>query len=168
VLQRRALRRGPGSADLLLPRLPLGDLLLAPGPALARRGGRRGPASAVAPWRFDGRRSTAPGASGWLLDDEPFDAVMLACTCHRGGPAWHEPCALSLGAGSRCVHYEPIATVVLRVRRGSRRPCRRSLPWAPAQFAFDLTRRWAAARGHFSFVISGAADGLDAGREADS
>lgn len=160
---RDALFSGPGSADLLLPRVPLGDLL--PRPAL------RWLAEAGAEVRLGSRAQAlrpapqeTPGAAGWLLDDEPFDAVVLACTAPEAArlsqphaPAWAKQAA--------ALHYEPIVTVVLACDGAAFAHPMVSLPSAPAQFAFDLGALGVAA-GRFTFVISGAADWARAGREA--
>ncbi|MCZ3000003.1 hypothetical protein NYY82_20015, partial [Acinetobacter baumannii] len=77
-----ALFSGAGSADLLLPRRPLSELLA--GPAAAWLGERL---------RL-GHRVQALEA-GWRVDGEGFDAVVLACTSIEAArltagiaPAW--------------------------------------------------------------------------------
>jgi predicted NAD/FAD-binding protein len=83
-----ALFGGAGSADLLLPRRPLGDLLPVPARSwLDERGARV----------VLGRRVLAlqAGAPAWLVDGERFDRVILACTAAEASrlaeesvPAW--------------------------------------------------------------------------------
>ena len=87
---RDALFGGRGSADLLLPRRSLGDLLPQPAAQWLQAAGtelRLG--SRVAQLRRDG--------AGWRIDEEPFDGVILACTATEAArlaaevaPAWSE------------------------------------------------------------------------------
>jgi squalene-associated FAD-dependent desaturase len=158
-----ALFSGPGSADLLLPRRPLGDLL--PTPAL------RWLAQAGATTRLGTRvgevdAAPAPG-SGWRIDGVVFDSVVLACTAaeaarlaRRIAPTWSERAA--------ALRYEPIVTVYLRCP-GARlaEPMIALVEGddAPAQFAFDHGAL-GATPGVFAFVISGARRWVDAGTEA--
>jgi hydroxysqualene dehydroxylase len=158
-----ALFAGPGAADLLLPRVSLSALMPEPAAAwLAARGAR-----AITGRRVE--RVAPAGAAQWLVDDETFDAVLLACSANeaarlaRGAaPAWSEVAA--------AFDYEPIVTVYLK-SRGTRWPrAMQMLPGgAPAQFGFDLgalERPGGARDGLFAFVASGArewvARGLDA------
>jgi predicted NAD/FAD-binding protein len=160
---RDALFSGPGSADLLLPRRPLGDLLPAPAQRwLAAAGaathlGRRVGEVAALP---------VPGA-GWRVDGEPFDGVVLACSAAEAArltaaiaPAW--------SARAAALRYEPIVTVYLRCP-GARlaEPMIALVEGddAPAQFAFDHGAL-GATPGVFAFVISGARRWVDAGAEA--
>jgi len=140
-----ALFSGAGSADLLLPRRPLSELLA--GPATAWLGDRL---------RL-GRRVQAI-EPGWRVDGEPFDAVVLACTSVEAArltaglaPAWSTT-AQGLG-------FEPIVTVYLH-SPGSALPspmlALREGPDAPAQFVFDHGAL-GGAPGRFAFVVSGAA-----------
>lgn len=141
-----ALFSGPGSADLLLPRRPLSDLLATP--AAAWLGPRLRLGQRVQ------RLST-----GWRVDDEPFEAVVLACTSVEAArltadiaPDW------STRAGAFA--FQPIITVYLH-SPGSTLPspmlALREGPDAPAQFVFDLGQL-GGAPGRFAFVVSGAAD----------
>lgn len=144
-----ALFGGAGSADLLLPRRPLSELLAAP----ATR------------WLGDrlrlGRRVRQIDL-GWHVDcgagGEAFDAVVLACTSVEAArltadfaPAWS---AVAQGLG-----FEPIITVYLH-SAGSSLPAPmlalREGPDAPAQFVFDHGQL-GGAPGRFAFVVSGAA-----------
>lgn len=140
-----ALFSGPGSADLLLPRRPLSELLA--GPAAAWLGTRLRP----------GRRVQAI-EPGWRVDGEAFDGVVLACSSVEAArlttdvaPGW------SAAAGAFC--FEPIITVYLS-SPGSRLPAPmlalRDGPDAPAQFVFDHGQL-GGAPGRFAFVVSGAA-----------
>jgi squalene-associated FAD-dependent desaturase len=147
---RDALFAGPGSADLLLPRVDLGALW---------------PDAACA-WLIEGgaelqrsRRVEHLQAreGGWLVDGEIFDAVVLAASAVEAArlalpvaPAW----AACAGA----LRHEPITTVIL-LSKGSRLPqpmlALRASAAAPAQFAFDLGQL-RGIDGAIAFVISGA------------
>lgn len=156
-----ALFSGPGSADLLLPRRPLGELLPTP----------------AADWLLAqgavlrlGQRAQAlkPGTDGeWLVDDETFDAIVLACPPLEAArlteamvPAWAEQ--------ARGLRYEPIITVYLR-RLGAALPAPlvalQESETAPAQFAFDHGQLSGQA-GLFAFVISSARHWVEAGLDA--
>lgn len=155
---RDALFSGSGSADLLLPRRPLGELL--PEPAarwLTQHGAQVLTSARVMHIVTDG--------SGWLVDGEPFDAVVLCCTAGeaarlaRGHAApWAER-----AAGLR---YEPIVTVYA-MSAGTRLPQAMTLLRSgqgdgPAQFVFD--HGWLSGRpGLLSFVISAAQPWVEAG-----
>ena len=158
---RDALFSGPGSADLLLPRVSLGALL--PQPAqrwLLERGAKVHTNHRV--------MRIQPGAGGgWWLDGQHFDAAVLACTATEAArlaqdtaPAWaRRACAL---------RYEPIVTVYLRCPAARLPAAMTALvegPQAPAQFAFDHGAL-GATPGLFAFVISGAQAWLDAGLPA--
>ena len=152
-----ALFTGRGSADLLLPRLPLSALL--PDPAwrwLDAAGARR----------ITGQRVQAlqPHGDGWQVDGEHFDAVVLACSATEAArlagtvaPGW--------AAQAAALRYEPIVTAYL-VDAGLRLPQPMVAlppgPASPAQFAFDLgaLHHDPAARGRFALVASGAAAAL--------
>jgi squalene-associated FAD-dependent desaturase len=155
---RDALFSGPGSADLLLPRLRLSTLL--PDPAaswLAQRGAVVRTGSRV-------NRLEREGA-GWRVDGEAFDAVLLATTPVEAARLTqpHAPAWAATAAGLR---YEPIVTVYAQ-SEGTRL----SHPMlalasdehtCPAQFVFDLGQLGAPA-GRLAFVISGARPWLDRG-----
>ena len=154
---RDALFTGPGSADLLLPRQPLGELLAEPAAAwLAARG---------AELRL-GRRVERVNAEG-RVDGEAFDAVILACSAGEAArlvaplnPTW--------AAQARALRFEPIVTVYLE-SPGSALPAPMLAlhegAAAPAQFAFDLGQL-GHAPGCFAFVISGAAPWIERGLDA--
>ena len=164
---RDALFSGRGSADLLLPRTHLSALL----------------PDAVAPWltakgsevRLSARvRRLERAGPGWLLDDEPFDHVILACSASEAARLCGD-CAPEWGTTAAAFDYEPIITVLLH-SRGTRlaQPMTvlASDAAAPAQFAFDLGAIDGGGErdGWFSFVVSGARTwserGLDATAEA--
>ncbi len=142
---RDALFSGPGSADLLLPRRPLSELLAAPATAWLGERLRLG-------------RRVQQIEPGWRVDGEAFDAVVLACTSVEAArlvaplvPTWSDM--------ARALRFEPIITVYLN-SPGSRLPmpmlALRDGADAPAQFVFDLGQL-GGAPGRFAFVVSGAA-----------
>ena len=148
---RDALFSGRGSADLLLPKLPLSALLAEPAAAwLSARG---------VDIRLNARvQNLAPSRDGWCVDGHAFDQVILACPaaqaaslCAELAPAWCRQ------AGA--LRYQPIITVYLH-SAGTRLPAAmvalQESAEAPAQFAFDLGQL-SHAPGLFAFVISGAA-----------
>ena len=158
---RDALFGGRGTADLLLPRRPLDELLPRPALAWLRQAGT------------DVRLSTrvlglqADAGQGWRIDGEAFDAVVLACTAAESArlvqdisPDW--------AAQAQGLRYEPIVTVYLRCP-GARLPSPMTAlvdgPEAPAQFAFDHGAL-GATPGLFAFVVSGAAPWVERGLQA--
>jgi hydroxysqualene dehydroxylase len=160
---RDALFNGPGSADLLLPRVSLSELLPAPA--------ARWLAHAGAELRYGSRAmALAPHSRGWRLDGESFDAVVLACTaqeaarlCQAHAPRW---AALAQG-----FDYEPIITVYLRSRGTRLAEPMTTLAGgdgAPAQFAFDLGAidGGGPRDGVFAFVVSGARQWVERGLDA--
>ena len=129
-----ALFGGPGSSDLLLPAAGLSQLFPQPAIAWLERQG----ASVRLGCRVQSIARQPDDT--WLVDDEPFDTVVLACSAveaarlaDRLNPAW--------SALAASLHYEPIATVYLR-RHAQPLPspmvALRSSVEHPAQFAFDL------------------------------
>jgi len=158
-----ALFSGPGSADMLLPRVPLSSLL--PDPAATWLG------AAGADLRC-GTRAKALNRSdeGWEVDGAHFDAVVLACTateaarlCQPHAPHW-----ATLAAA---FDYEPIITVYLHSRGTRLAQPMTALPAdaeAPAQFAFDLGAidGGGARDGVFAFVVSGARAWVERGLDA--
>ncbi len=156
-----ALLSGPGSADLLLPRRPLGDLL--PLPALAwleRHGATLRLAQRVA--------ALEPRADRWLVDGTAFDRVVVACPApevarlvQRVAPAWSRAAA--------ALQHEPIITLYLE-SAGAALPkpmlaLHADEQHAPAQFVFDRGRL-GGAPGQLAFVISGAGAWVERGRQA--
>lgn len=157
---RDALFSGPGSADLLLPRRPLSDVL--PLPAwrwLQAAGAELRPGQRVQALGRDGTR--------WRVDGQPYDAVLLCCTAAEAGrltatiaPAW--------SARAAALRYEPIMTVYLRCPGAQLAAPMLALvegPDAPAQFVFDHGALGGCA-GIFAFVVSGARDWVERGLDA--
>ncbi len=158
---RDALFSGQGSADLLLPRRPLGELL--PEPAarwLMQRGAQVLTSKRV--MRIE------PDSAGWLVDGERFDAVLLCCTAGEAARLATDHAApwAERAAGLR---YEPIVTVYA-MSAGTRLPQAMTLLRSgevdgPAQFVFD--HGWLSGRpGLLSFVISAAQPWVEAGLSA--
>lgn len=149
---RDALFSGPGSADLLLPRRPLGDLL--PAPALA--------------WLQARGAAVEPGRRVGHLDElSSHDAVILACTAAEAARL-AAPVAPAWSARAAALRYEPIVTVYLQAP-GARFPAPMMAlvegADAPAQFAFDHGALGGTA-GRFAFVVSGARAWVERGLEA--
>ena len=155
---RDALFGARGGADLLLPRCDLGALMP---DAAARWLQARG-----AQLRLGARaRVLAAGPSGWQVDDESFDAVLLAC------PAWDalrllQPLAETAGPDTRAIanwcglaaalRHDGIATVYARgagVALPAPMLALRSRRDAPAQFVFDRGQLGGPA-GLLAFVVS--------------
>lgn len=151
-----ALFSGPGSADLLLPCLPLSELLAQP--AAAWLGERLRLGSRV--------RQLEPG---WRVDGEAFDAVVLACSSVEAARLV-EPLAPAWAACAQSLRFEPILTVYL-FSPGSRlnEPmlALREGPDAPAQFVFDHGQL-GGRPGRFAFVVSGAAPWVARGDGAEA
>ena len=163
-----ALFSGPGSADLLLPRAGLSQLLPDPAAAwLAQRGAELRLSRRVARLArlSNGTWGTRGTWGTWSVDDEPFDQVVLATTSVEAArltetisPEW------SLSASALC--FEPIVTVYLQAD-GARLPePMLALPAdnaiAPAQFVFDRSRL-GGHDGVLAFVVSGAAPWVERG-----
>ena len=157
---RDALFSGPGAADLLLPRRPLGDLL--PAPAL------RWLHTNAADVRFAHRvQALQPAGAGWQVDGERFDAVVLACSAAEAArlAAPHAP---GWAAAASAMRYEPIVTVTLDCPGGRLAAPMLALhegAGAPAQFAFDHGALGGTA-GRFAFVVSGARPWVERGLDA--
>ena len=155
-----ALFGGNGSADLLLPRRPLGELLPAPAQRwLARQG---------AQVRLGARvHALAKFAAGWKVDDEPFDCVVLACSAAEAArlsadisPDW--------SARAAAFSYEPILTAYLQApgaRLIAPMVALAEGPQAPAQFAFDHGQL-GGPPGLLALVVSGAAGWVTRGQDA--
>ena len=159
---RDALFAGKGSADLLLPKASLGDIL--PGPAkrwLESSGARLCSGHRV--------EALARIEGGWSVDGLRFDGVVLAASAREAArlarphdPAWADR--------ADALAYEPIVTVYLR-SAGTRLPS----PMlalrpggggeAPAQFVFDRGQL-NGPEGLLAFVISGAAEWVARGPDA--
>ena len=155
-----ALLGGAGSADLLLPRRPLSELL--PQPArqwLTQHGAAWQPGARVQQVRRE--------RGGWHVDGQAFDAVLLACSSTEAArlaqdvaPAWAQDAA--------ALRFEPIVTVYVQAD-GARLPSAITAlhegPQAPAQFVFDHGQLGTCA-GRFACVVSGAQRWVDAGMAA--
>jgi len=157
-----ALFSGRGSADLLLPRQPLSQLLPAPAQhwlstnQVALQVGRR--AMALTP---------AQHSPGWLVDGDPFDGVVLACSAVEAARLTARIDA-GWSAQAAALRYEPIVTAYLRdpqLRLPVPMMALAATASAPAQFAFDL-QALGLATGHFAFVISGARPWTERGLSA--
>jgi squalene-associated FAD-dependent desaturase len=153
-----ALFAGPGSADLLLPRVPLSALL--PDPALRWLAA----AGVSCQTRHRVQRLCLGGSAHWQVDGEAFDGVVLACTANEAArlttdlaPDWAQT--------AQRLAYQPIVTAYL-ADNGLRLPLPMLAlpagPAAPAQFVFDMGALGGAA-GHFAFVASGAGPALAQG-----
>jgi hydroxysqualene dehydroxylase len=157
---RDALFSGPGAADLLLPRRPLGELL--PQPALrwlAGRGATVQLARRVQALERDGEQ--------WRVDGVAFDGVVLACSASEAARL-AAPHAADWAAAAAAMGYEPIVTVTLDCPGRTLAHPMLALyesERAPAQFAFDHGALGGAA-GRFSFVVSGARSWVERGLDA--
>ena len=155
-----ALFSGAGSADLLLPRNDLSQLL--PDPAL------RWLTQAGAAVRIGHRvQAVDSWAQKWKVDGETFDRVVLATTATEAARLAH-PHAPGWACTARAMRYEPIVTVYLR-SVGARLPepmlALRAGASAPAQFVFDRGQL-GGAPGLLAFVVSGAAEWVARGQHA--
>ncbi len=155
-----ALLGGPGSADLLLPRVGLDRLL--PGPALQWLQQQGATVLLGTPVQrlqaFD---------DGCQVNGQPFDAAVLACPANQAArltatlnATWSQTAA--------ALPYEPIITVVLQCP-GARLPAAMTALLddadSPAQFVFDHgALGWVP--GRFAFVVSGAASWVERGLPA--
>lgn len=157
---RDALFSGRGSADLLLPRQPLGQLLPEPALAWLERSGAR--------IRLSHRvQSVQARGSRWRLDeagDGDFDHVVLACSAREAArlaqgvaPAWAEQAA--------AFAYEPIITAWIRAPRVLAPYPMLALAGGPAQFAFDLGALDPERSGWMTLVVSGAGPWLERSAE---
>jgi squalene-associated FAD-dependent desaturase len=156
---RDALFTGPGSSDLLLPRVDLGSLWPDPAAAwLARAGAQLRRTCRVA--------QLEPAERGWRVDGEAFDAVVLATSAVEAARLV-QPFAPAWAARAKALRQEPITTVILH-SAGSRlpRPMLALHPGAaaPAQFVFDLGQL-RGIDGALAFVISGASAWVERGRD---
>ncbi|HEY9068127.1 MAG TPA: FAD-dependent oxidoreductase, partial [Burkholderiaceae bacterium] len=158
-----ALFSGPGSADLLLPRAGLSELLPDPAAAwLAQRG------ATVRMSRRVGQLAPCDDGS-WRVDDERFDRVVLATTSVEASrmtqaiaPDWSRIAA--------ALPFEPIVTVYLQADGGVRLSepmlaLPADMETAPAQFVFDRGRL-GGHEGVLAFVVSGAAPWVERGLPA--
>ncbi len=146
-----ALFSGAGSADLLLPRRPLSELLAAPAAVWLGERLRLG-------------RRVQQLEPGWRVDGEAFDGIVLACSSVEAARL-AAPLAPHWSADAQALHFEPIITVYLH-SPGTSLPAPmlalRDGPDAPAQFVFDQGQL-GGAPGRFAFVVSGAAPWVASG-----
>lgn len=157
---RDALFAGPGSADLLLPRVDLSRLLPDPAEAWLRGHGVDVRLS---------QRVTAiePAGTVWKVDGEPVDRVVMAATSHEARRLV-EPIAPAWAASASALRHEPIVTVYAHAPGARLAAPMVSLDAddaAPAQFVFDRGQLGGRA-GLLAFVISGAQPWVDRGAEA--
>ena len=155
-----ALFSGPGSADLLLPRTDLSALFPRPAADWLQRHG--------VSFRSSQRvQVLEQDRTGWRLDGDAFDAVLLA-TPPGEAARLTVPIAPAWSAQAAALRYEPIVTVYLR-SRGTRLAepmlALRSDAQAPAQFVFDRGQLGGPA-GLLAFVISGAQAWVERGSDA--
>jgi hydroxysqualene dehydroxylase len=152
---RDALKSGPGSADLLLPRRPLGELL--PQPArlwFAEQGVGLHTHQRVQALQHQGSQWRLITASM----QRDFDHVVLACTSHEAARLV-QPIRPNWAKVASALCYEPITTVTL-YSQGIRlaQPMltlNSDQTERPAQFVFDQGQL-AGRPGELSFVISAA------------
>ena len=147
-----------GCADLLLPRVSLGELFPQPAWRWLQRHGAR----LHARTRVSSVDREAGGA--WLVCGERFDGVILACSAREASrlARSHAPDWASSVSDLR---HEAIATVVLDCPGARLAAAMVSLSDGPAQFAFDQGAL-GARPGRFTFVVSGAAPWLESGSDA--
>ncbi len=155
-----ALLSGPGSADLLMPRVSLGAAFPEPAMRWLTRAGAK--------LRLGHRVDRIENhGTGWQVDGDAFDHVVLAATAPEAArltgplsPGWARMAA--------ALAYEPIVTVYVR-SAGTVLPAPMVAlhdgPGAPAQFVFDRGQLGGPA-GQMAFVISGARAWVEAGLEA--
>ncbi len=153
-----ALSSGPGSADLLLPRIDLDAVFPMPALAWLRDHG--------ATLRLGQRvgRIEAGDGSGWSVDGEAVDRVIVAASAVEAARLI-SPLAPAWAAAAASLRYEPIVTVYAR-SAGARLPevmlSLRADDDRPAQFVFDRGRLGGPA-GLLALVASGASAWLARG-----
>ncbi|HEU4459035.1 MAG TPA: hydroxysqualene dehydroxylase HpnE [Methylibium sp.] len=165
-----ALFAGPGSADLLLPRVDLGALLPDPASAwLEARGARVQRRARV-------MRLQREAAGRWSVavsdgTTATFDAVVLACSSVEAARLAAEHAA-PWAEQAAALPHEPIVTVLLHAPGARLAQPMLALAStaadgdAPAQFVFDLGLLRSGeprAAGCLAFVISGAAAAIERG-----
>ena len=157
---RDALFAGPGSADLLLPRVSLSAMFPLPATRWLEQAGVE--------LRLSQRVQTlARDGDGWRVDGQAFDQVLLATPPGESArltqalePSW--------SAAAAALSYEPIVTVYAQAG-DTRLPepmlALRCDEKAPAQFVFDRGQL-GGPQGLLAFVISGAAPWVARGPDA--
>jgi squalene-associated FAD-dependent desaturase len=160
---RDALFSGPGSADLLLPRRSLSELLPEPAARWLENAGTR--------LRLGHRVERIEATPlGWRVDDDPCDAVVLATTAAEAARLV-APIDAAWAARAAALRYEPIVTVYARGDGAPLPAPMLALPAGPAdasdpaQFVFDLAAL-SGADARLAFVVSGAAAWVSRGTEA--
>jgi squalene-associated FAD-dependent desaturase len=157
---RDGLFSGRGGSNLLLPRASLGALLPEPAAAWLRA---RGHAVHLG-WRV---QALARGGPGWRVDDEPFDAVLLAAsnteaarlTAEAAVPPAEQAALQAWAASARALPFSAIATIYAEQPQARAallpRPmlALRARAGRPAQFVFDRQRLGGPA-GLLAFVVS--------------
>jgi squalene-associated FAD-dependent desaturase len=156
-----ALFSGSGSADLLLPRQRLGGLLPAPAAQWL------GSAGATVEVGHRVSRIDADGV-GWRVDDEAFDAVIIASSAAEASRLTQSVDA-AWAAQTGALVYEPIVTVYAQCDGTRLREPMLALSSdeesRPAQFVFDHGQL-GGRDGLLAFVISGASPWIERGAEA--
>ncbi|ANH68425.1 hydroxysqualene dehydroxylase HpnE [Mitsuaria sp. 7] len=151
-----ALFSGPGSADLLLPRLGLSELLPTPARVWLQSHG-----TDIRTRRVQRLDAAGPG---WSIDGDAFDAVIVACSSVEASRLTRE-LAPGWSAAAGAFEFQPIVTIYLE-SAGSALPAPmvalRESATEPAQFAFDLGQL-GQHPGLFSLVVSGAAPWITRG-----
>lgn len=157
---RDALTGGPGSADLLLPRRGLGQLVPEPALAWLRQAG----AAVHLGTRVDAIRPAGPH---WVVDSTPVEAVIVAASANESARLL-APHAAPWAARAAAFDYQPIVTVYARssgCRLSEPMLALRAGPRAPAQFVFDRGQL-GGQEGLLAFVVSGAREWVEAGAAA--
>lgn len=151
-----ALMGGTGSADLLLPRQSLDDLL--PGPASLWL-----KAHGVNICLRQRVTRLAPTENGWEIIGERFEHVVMACTAREAARLAqdHQP---EWSRSAQALPHEAITTVYLEATDARLNAAMVFLPEGPAQFAFDHGAL-GMTPGRLAFVISAAADYEDLDRD---
>lgn len=154
---RDALFAGPGSADLLLPRVSLSTMFPLPAARWLEQAG--------ATWHVSHRvQAIVRDAGAWQIGGAHFHHVVLA-TPPGEAARLVQAIAPEWSAVAATLSYEPIVTVYAR-SEGARLPepmlALRDDVRAPAQFVFDRGQLGGAA-GLLAFVVSGAAPWVERG-----
>ncbi len=155
-----ALFGGPGSSDLLLPRVGLSALFAEPAIRWLKQRGT------VIHLRQRIAKIEAC-ASGWHVAGCEFESAVVATSAHEAARLI-APINSSWSAATQAMDYQPIITVWLvepRLSFGRPMVALRCDAQRPAQFGFDLSRLGGPA-GVFAFVISAATASVERGTHA--
>ena len=157
-----ALFGGPGSSNLLLPRVDLGALF----PQAASRWLQEHGHAVHTGRRVKSLAHDAQAPAGrWVADGEAFDRVILAISASdaaRSVVEWsqHAPDSIasslrSWAASAQALHHEAITSVYAKAANGLSRPMLAlpAAPRQPAQFVFDRGRL-GGPHGLLAFVVS--------------